>query len=44
MNTSKMWQTPTFCFQGNLASFNPKSKQHVSLMFQTANMAKKKRA
>jgi hypothetical protein len=27
------WQTPTFCFEGNLASFNPKSKQHVSLLF-----------
>ena len=29
------WQTPTFCFEGNLASFNPKSKQHVSLLFHT---------
>ena len=27
------WQTPTFCFEGNLASFNPRSKQHVSLLF-----------
>jgi hypothetical protein len=27
------WQAPTFMFQGNLASFFPKSKQHASLMF-----------
>jgi uncharacterized protein YdhG (YjbR/CyaY superfamily) len=27
------WQAPTFTFQGNLASFYPKSKQHASLMF-----------
>lgn len=27
------WQAPTFAFQGNLASFFPKSKQHASLMF-----------
>ena len=27
------WQAPTFTFQGNLASFFPKSKQHASLMF-----------
>jgi uncharacterized protein YdhG (YjbR/CyaY superfamily) len=27
------WQAPTFVFQGNLASFFPKSKQHASLMF-----------
>ena len=29
------WQSPTFTFEGNLASFNPRSKQHVSLMFHT---------
>lgn len=29
------WQAPTFTFQGNLASFYPKSKQHASLMFHT---------
>jgi len=29
------WQTPTFCYEGNLASFNPRSKQHVSLLFHT---------
>ena len=27
------WQAPTFAFEGNLASFFPKSKQHASLMF-----------
>jgi uncharacterized protein YdhG (YjbR/CyaY superfamily) len=27
------WQAPTFTFEGNLASFFPKSKQHASLMF-----------
>lgn len=29
------WQTPTFHFLGNLASFNPNTKSHVSLMFHT---------
>lgn len=29
------WQAPTFTYQGNLASFFPKSKQHASLMFHT---------
>jgi hypothetical protein len=27
------WQAPTFVFEGNIASFFPKSKQHASLMF-----------
>src|SRR6187200_2188874 len=27
------WQAPTFTYKGNLASFYPKSKVHVSLMF-----------
>lgn len=27
------WQAPTFSYQGNLASFFPKSKKHASLMF-----------
>ena len=27
------WQAPTFTYEGNLASFYPKSKQHASLMF-----------
>jgi uncharacterized protein YdhG (YjbR/CyaY superfamily) len=29
------WQAPTFMYNGNLASFFPKSKQHASLMFHT---------
>ena len=27
------WQAPTFTFNGNICSFNPRSKKHVSLMF-----------
>lgn len=27
------WKAPTFEFEGNIASFYPKSKRHVSLMF-----------
>jgi hypothetical protein len=27
------WQAPTFMFNGNIASFYPRSKAHVSLMF-----------
>ena len=27
------WQAPTFEYKGNIASFFPKSKKHVSLMF-----------
>lgn len=29
------WQAPTFTYKGNIASFNPRSKKHVSLMFHT---------
>ena len=29
------WKAPTFTYQGNLASFNPNTKKHVSLMFHT---------
>jgi len=29
------WQAPTFMYCGNIASFYPKSKEHVSLMFHT---------
>jgi uncharacterized protein YdhG (YjbR/CyaY superfamily) len=29
------WQAPTFTYKGNLASFYPKAKAHVSLMFHT---------
>ncbi len=27
------WQAPTFMYKGNIASFFPKAKMHVSLMF-----------
>ena len=27
------WKSPTFIFEGNLASIDPRSKKHVSLMF-----------
>jgi hypothetical protein len=27
------WKAPTFTYQGNLASFYPRSKKHASLMF-----------
>jgi hypothetical protein len=29
------WKSPTFMHEGNLASFNPRTKAHVSLMFHT---------
>ena len=29
------WQAPTFIFNGNFASFFPRSKKHASLMFHT---------
>jgi hypothetical protein len=29
------WKSPTFMYEGNMASFNPRSKQHASLMFHT---------
>ena len=29
------WKSPTFVYKGNIASFNPRSKQHASLMFHT---------
>ena len=29
------WQSPTFTYKGNIASFNPRSKKHASLMFHT---------
>ena len=29
------WKTPTFTYKGNLMSFNPRSKAHVSLLFHT---------
>lgn len=27
------WQSPTFVYKGNMASFNPRSRKHASLMF-----------
>ena len=27
------WSAPTFMYKGNMASFNPRAKQHVHLMF-----------
>lgn len=27
------WKSPTFIFQGNMASIDPRSKKHVQLMF-----------
>ena len=33
------WQAPTFTYQGNIASFFPKAKKHVSLMFHTRCLA-----
>jgi len=29
------WSTPTFMYRGNLASFQPRAKQFVSLLFHT---------
>jgi hypothetical protein len=29
------WSSPTFTYKGNMASFNPRSKKHASLMFHT---------
>lgn len=29
------WKTPTFTFNGNIASFNPQAKAFVSLLFHT---------
>lgn len=29
------WQAPTFVYKGNIASFYPKTKSHVALMFHT---------
>jgi hypothetical protein len=35
MSETIKWKSPTFMFEGNLASFNPRTKAHVSLMFHT---------
>jgi hypothetical protein len=31
------WKSPTFMYKGNIASFNPRSRQHASLMFHTGS-------
>jgi hypothetical protein len=33
MSETIKWKTPTFTYRGNLASFNPRSKAYVSLLF-----------
>lgn len=35
MTETIKWKSPTFVFKGNMASFNPRTKAHVSLMFHT---------
>lgn len=35
MEETIKWKSPTFMFKGNMASFNPRTKAHVSLMFHT---------
>ena len=35
MTEAIKWQSPTFMHEGNLASFNPRTKAHVSLMVHT---------
>ncbi|HLF61777.1 MAG TPA: DUF1801 domain-containing protein [Acidimicrobiia bacterium] len=35
MTEAIKWQSPTFMYKGNMASFNPRTKAHVSLMFHT---------
>jgi hypothetical protein len=37
MDESIKWKTPTFSYRGNLASFNPRSKAQVSLLFHTGS-------
>lgn len=35
MSEGIKWKSPTFMYRGNMASFNPRTKAHVSLMFHT---------
>ena len=35
MTETIKWKSPTFMYEGNMASFNPRTKSHVSLMFHT---------
>jgi hypothetical protein len=36
------WQTPTFAYEGNLASFQPRAKKFASLLFHTGASIKGK--
>ena len=35
MTETIKWKSPTFVYEGNLASINPRAKAHISLMFHT---------
>ena len=35
MSEAIKWKSPTFMYEGNMASFNPRTKAHVSLMVHT---------
>jgi hypothetical protein len=35
MTETIKWKSPTFMYKGNMASINPRTKAHVSLMFHT---------
>jgi hypothetical protein len=35
MTETIKWKSPTFMYEGNMASLNPRTKAHVSLMFHT---------
>ena len=35
MTETIKWKSPTFMYEGNMASFNPRTKAHDSLMFHT---------
>jgi hypothetical protein len=35
MSETIKWKSRTFIYKGNMASFNPRTKAHVSLMFHT---------
>lgn len=35
MGETIKWQSPTFVYEGNLASINPRAKAYVSLLFHT---------
>lgn len=35
MTETIKWKTPTFMYRGNMASFNPRAKKQVSLLFHT---------